>query len=299
MKVTVKVPGTCGELVQGLLDETNFLISCPIDLYNAVTVKVDDSQSGIKMAQQADKTLLAIKKTLQYFGYQNLGLEVELESQLLVGKGMASSTADIVAAIIATTLVLGEEVELELVTRLALAIEPTDASFWPGIVVFDHLEGSKVTSLGQIEPISLLVFDYGGEVDTIAFNQRDDLIELKRAKSDQIARAYQLVKEGVQQNDWELIGQGATISSLANQDILLKPNLEQLIDLVERDEGLLGVNIAHSGTLVGVLIKEGFKVEPLLSKITKEIPKLNYLMCRRIINGGYLEYSQLKVNIGR
>ncbi|WP_408955879.1 kinase [Natroniella sp. ANB-PHB2] len=288
MKVTVKVPGTCGELVQGLLDETNFLISCPIDLYNAVTVKVDNSQSGIKMAQQADKTLLAIKKTLQYFGYQNLGLEVELEFQLLVGKGMASSTADIAAAIIATTLALGEEVELELVTRLALAIEPTDASFWPGIVAFDHLEGSKVTRLGQIEPTTLLIFDCGGEIDTVRFNQRDDLVELKRANSDQVARAYQLVKEGVQKNDWGLIGQGATISSLANQDILVKPKLEQLIDLVEREEGMLGVNIAHSGTLVGVLIKGGFKIESLLNKIREEIPNLNYLTCRRIINGGYL-----------
>src|SRR5712692_8205418 len=38
MKAKIRVPGTCGEFVQGMLDGRHFLVSCPIDLYSTVSV---------------------------------------------------------------------------------------------------------------------------------------------------------------------------------------------------------------------------------------------------------------------
>lgn len=286
-KVTVKVPGTCGELVQGIIDGVNFHITCPIDLYSYVTVKKDKSISKIQSNIEADKLLTAIKKTLQYFNVQDTGLQVTVETDLLSGKGMASSTADITAGIIATILVLGEEVDTDVVKEIALSIEPTDGSFLTGIVAFDHLQGEIIKKLGQIASLPILIFDSGGKIDTINFNSRKDITKLKLQREDQVKRAYQLVNQGVKEGNYELVGQGATMSSLANQRILHKSRLEELAKLVNQEDNILGINIAHSGTLVGVILTSQKVTTSILAKIKDQFPKLNYVTTSRIINGGY------------
>ncbi len=287
MKVTVKVPGTCGELVQGIIKGRNFHITCPIDLHSQVTVKRDDSSAEIKMNQQQDKILSAVSRTLDYFGYQELGLEVSRQSDLIAEKGMASSTADIVGGIVATSRVLGEEITEELIKKLALAIEPTDGLFFPGIVDFDHLQGQHLVELGSIPPIPLLVFDIGGTINTEQFNLRPDLRELKRAKEEQVRKAYQLVAQGIKEADLGLIGRGATISTAANQAILRKPGLDRLLKLAESKPEIVGVNAAHSGTLVGVMVTEEQKLARVANQVQISCPELDYLFTTRLINGGY------------
>ncbi|GAB6100491.1 GHMP kinase [Halanaerocella petrolearia] len=286
-KVTVKVPGTCGELMQGMIDGVNLQISCPIDLYSYVTVKRDSSLSNIEINKEAAKTVLAIEKTLEYFNSQNLGLQVSLNSELLAGKGMASSTADIVAGIIATMIVLGEEVNIGLVTEIAISIEPTDACFLSEIVAFNHLQGQYLANLGQIETLPILVFDLGGEIDTIKFNARENLTKLKLEKEKKVRKAYQLISRGIKTEDMNLVGQGTTISSLANQSILHKAQLESLIKLAKQEEEMLGVNIAHSGTLVGVILDSEEKLNLILNRIKEQVPSLKHITNARIINGGY------------
>ncbi|WP_018247670.1 GHMP family kinase ATP-binding protein [Orenia marismortui] len=286
MEVTVKVPGTCGELVQGVIDGVNFHISCPIDVYSSVKIRLNRSLSEIRIDPKFVKTRLAIEKTLEHFN-ANLGLNVSIDSKLISAKGMASSTADIVAGIIATIIITDNRVDLELVRRIALGIEPTDASFLKGIVAFDHLQGKKLVYLGAIKAIPLLIFDVGGKVNTIDFNSRHDLSELKLAKQEDVKRAYELIKEGIRKNNLDLLARGAIISSLANQKILTKPYLNQLIKLCNQDRGILGVNIAHSGTLIGVLLRSDFGKKRVLAKIKDKFPRLNYLMETKIINGGY------------
>ncbi|GAB6137035.1 GHMP family kinase ATP-binding protein [Halanaerobaculum tunisiense] len=286
-KVTVKVPGTCGELMQGIIAGVNLLISCPVDLYSYVTVMKDNSLSDIRINQQAEKTVLAIEKTLEYFNHQHIGLQVNLQSDLLLGKGMASSTADITASIIATMIILGQEVDIELVKEIAISIEPTDSCFLSGIVAFNHLQAQHLSNLGQIKPLPLLIFDIGGEVDTLEFNAREDLTKLKLQKEKKVRQAYQLISRGLKTGDMRLVGQGATISSLANQSLLYKPQLEGLIKLARYEEDILGVNIAHSGTLVGVILASQEKSESVLAKIRNKLPSLEYITETRLINGGY------------
>jgi len=40
MKVRVKVPGTCGELVQGIKENKNFHITCPVNLFSYVSASL-------------------------------------------------------------------------------------------------------------------------------------------------------------------------------------------------------------------------------------------------------------------
>jgi L-threonine kinase len=284
MEVTVKVPGSCGELVQGVIDGINLHITCPIDLYSYVTVRVEQSFKGIRSKQAGNKAITALKETLTYFGYDS-GAEITIRSKLVKGKGMASSTADIVATIIATTLAIGEEVDTELIKEIALKIEPTDGLFLTGIVAFDHLQGKRSIKLGEIDPIPILIFDIGGEVDTLSFNSRSDLASLNLLREQEVKRAYKLVAEGIKRGDRRLIAKGATLSSLSNQIVLFKPYLKELLELAEEKETILGLNIAHSGTMIGVLAAKNLRTEKILNEI-KEKTELEHLKRVKIISGG-------------
>ncbi|MBM7557110.1 GHMP family kinase ATP-binding protein [Halanaerobacter jeridensis] len=289
-KVTVKVPGTCGELMQGIIAGVNLQISCPIDLYSTVTMTRIDSEAGIKIKEEAEKTKLAIEKTLDYYNYdlQNLGLQVDLQSELLVGKGMASSTADIVASIIATMTILGVEVDIKIVQEIAVSIEATDGCFLSGLTAFNHLQGQQLAKLGSVKtPLPLLIFDCGGTINTTQFNAQADLARLKLAKEKQAKQAYQLIVRGIKEGNNRLIGQGATLSSQANQSILYKPQLTKILQVVEAEKKVLGINIAHSGTLIGVLLNSKDKLGEIKENISSQITDIDYVTNTKLINGGY------------
>ncbi len=146
----------------------------------------------------------------------------------------------------------GREIDIDTICDIALEIEPSDGIFLPGITLIDHVSGSIRRTLGHPPAIHIAIFDVGGEVDTIDFNHRSDLAELNRAKEPQVLKALQMVETGLLKGDCSLIGEGATLSALANQSILFKPSLEGIIELAV-SFGAVGVNVAHSGTVIGVM----------------------------------------------
>lgn len=284
MRVTVSCPGSCGELVQGTTGGMNFLVTCPVNLYSRVSVSLGSRES---LFLSGNKVTESVNRTLEYLGMSSETAEVRVESDLPVGKGMASSSADISAACLATARAANRDMDVRLIGDIALAIEPTDGVFMPGITMFDHVEGRIRRGLGQPPPIRLAIFDVGGEVDTIRFNQRSDLAELNRIKEPQTLRALELVEQGIKRSDCALIGAGATLSALANQSILYKPSLEHMIEIT-RFFGSVGVNAAHSGTVLGVLFDpascEG--IEACISEIGKRFPDIRYFKTVSLVSGG-------------
>jgi L-threonine kinase len=283
MTATVRAPGSCGELVQGTLDGGNFLITCPVDLYSEVTVIPSAGPSAA-----GDKTVAAVRLTWDRLGLAGRPFTVAVASALPQGKGMASSSADIAAACQAAALAAGRRLAADEIADIALAIEPTDGIFFPGIVMFDHVRGLIRRPLGAPPPMSVLIFDAGGRIDTLEFNRRTDLAALNAAKEKEVRLAVDLVSRGLAAGDCALIGRAATVSALANQAILAKPSLEEVI-AVARRHGAVGVNTAHSGTVLGVL----FPGEPSAAaaaachtEIVRACPALQFLRTARLISGG-------------
>jgi len=280
--LVVRAPGSCGELVQGTLGGTNFLITCPVDLYTTVSVKL-----GGKRNAAGDKTLEAIKRTWAYLGVGCPSFSAVVKSELPQGKGMASSSADISAACQAAARAVDKTLTVDEIADLALSIEPTDGIFYPGIVMFDHIRGTMRRVLGAPPPITIAVFDIGGEVDTLQFNRREDLTFLNKAKEPLIRQAVELVRQGLAVGDAALIGKGATLSALANQHILPKSCLPSLIE-VSKDYGAAGINIAHSGTVMGVLFAsdDASRMEACIEAVRQRCPGLDYLHTVQMVSGG-------------
>lgn len=283
MRATVAVPGSCGELVQGVVDGGHFLVTCPISWFAQATVWVE-SRAGVFGPSDRPKALRAARMVLERLGGA-CGLRVRLRSPLPLGKGMASSTADIAATAAAAARALGKELSPGELASLALGIEPTDGVFFPGIVLFDHLTGRRLEFLGPAPALKVLIVDPGGEVETISFNRRPELYRLNLAKEAEVRKALRLVREGMAEGDVVKVAKGATLSALANQAILPKPELDTVLDIAVSC-GALGVNVAHSGTVMGVLYRDGeADPEELKTKVLERFPYVRF-SCAGLVDGG-------------
>ncbi|WP_182187490.1 hypothetical protein [Pectinatus frisingensis] len=282
--VTVKVPGSCGELVQGVIDGEPFLITCPINMFSTAII-IDN---GVKNVLKS-KASKALKIFCTEFGLDAELLNVKLQTQLIKSKGMSSSSADIAAVCKAAAIAFGIDITAEKIAQIAARVEPTDGVFCDGIVKFNHITGEVLQYLGTPPPLKILVFDCGGSVDTIVFNQRGELPYLNEKKEEQVKQALELVEYGVKYKNAAAIGKGATISALANQDILCKEDLEVIIDIAEKCNAV-GVNIAHSGTLIGVLFSITVSENKLLEcvhAVHEMCPYMRYLFTAELIAGGF------------
>lgn len=282
---TALVPGSCGELVQGTRRGTNFLVACPVNWFSRVTVRVGPSLKDVYPASRI-KTAQAVRKMLDCYGCEDFGAVIEVESGLPVGKGMASSTADLAAGCYAVADALGIRPEPAVIARIALSIEPSDGTFLSGISLFDHVRGRLCEELGNPVPLSILALDFGGCVDTLEFNRRPDLQALNRENEQEIERALDLVRRGLSGGDPVLLGKGAAVSALANQRILPKPRLEELIDFTGW-LGAYGVNVAHSGTVAGVLVAPGMERDAsFICSIRERFPEVEACYPLRLVGGG-------------
>ncbi|MCL6561022.1 MAG: GHMP kinase [Firmicutes bacterium] len=267
-------PVTCGELVQGQLNGLDFLVTCPLEIYSQVTVIIELDENQVPSGQEdfqgvelerypievisgqqpsrLSKAILAIRKTTALLDILPRRAWLELFCPVPAGKGMGSSTADIVATARATSLGLGQPLTPWQLARLALSIEPSDGVMFEGITLFDHRQGRVAFPLGKAPPAQILLFDFGGEVDTQEFNRLKNLTSLNKAKEKEVGAALRKVISGLGKRSLNLLGEGATGSTLAHQPILPKKGLEEITDTVLK-MGAHGVICAHSGTICGIL----------------------------------------------
>jgi L-threonine kinase len=199
---------------------------------------------------------------------------------------MASSTADILGAVSAAGLALGEAIPPEQTARIALGVEPSDGTVFPGVVLFDHRGGRLLKHLGPPPPLHIVVLDFGGHMDTIEFN-RADHTSLLRSLEPRTAEAAALVEEGILKEDPALVGEGATISALSHQTVLPKPHLEKVLAL-SREAGAVGVCVAHSGTVVGVLLDPRKQSREEIARFLRgRLPRVEHMFLVSLIGGGY------------
>jgi len=255
MQGMARANGTCGELVQGKIEQLNFLVTCPVNIYSVVKVTLNTS-GIIRVDKNLSKVRMAVERTLRFFDRPETGAEVSVSSSIPPGKGMASSTADIAAACAAVAAALGTFLTPPEIAAIALSIEPTDGIMFAGITMFDHVQGKVARVLGKAPELDIVIVDLGGSVDTVLFNANLELDKMNRLKEHRVISALEKLERGLISGDCRLLGEAATESAFANQHILYKPELEELYE-ISRQAGGIGVNVAHSGTVVGLLFDSG------------------------------------------
>jgi L-threonine kinase len=279
----LRVPGSCGELAQGEVDGVRLHISCPVNRYTwgiPGVLKDVTRRSGSKVRH----LLSLIQRGKNRFPK----VPMTFFSELPIGKGMASSTADLVAALALYQRIAGSSLGPDEMISLLLKVEPTDGVMLKGIQLFDHWKGTVQEPLGEPPPLEILALEFDGTVDTVAFNESDRR-KVSRAQTRNTLEAFRLIKAGIREKSIQKIGAGATLSALSHQNVLKKPYLERLLKL-NLDLGGVGVNIAHSGSVIGLLFNPGsFHFQSVVSKIHAEL-KFPVRVHRLQLRGGGIDW---------
>ncbi|SMQ78297.1 threonine kinase [Bacillus sp. OV166] len=242
--------GTFGELVQGIIGDRPYLITLPISsLRSEARFIPDPIVNGIRVADSKVKAQRAGEWLFQLFGVKGGG-DLEIRSNIPVGKGLASSSADIVAALRAIADSYSLPLTNEMISMIAAKVEPTDGVMYEEVVVYDYIHGQLIESFGALPPFILVGIDLGGIINTIEFNEVPK--EYSQNDQQQFMKAYDLVTKGFKEKNLTYIGEAATLSARVNQKILPKPVFPLLDQLAHRYQG--GIVVAHSGTVAGILL---------------------------------------------
>lgn len=242
--------GTYGELLQGVLaGDVDFLVTLPIDCWTTAQFR-PAATGGLSVRPiRKTKSLVLARMLCEDLGHPAAG-QLVVDSDLPEGKGLASSSADLVATARAVAAAFGTELTaVEIEARLC-RIEPSDGVMYSGVVAYHHREVRLRERIGRLPAMTIVGVDEGGQVDTIAFNR----IRKPFDKADQAEYATLLaaVAAAIRAGDLSGVGAVATRSATLNQKLRPKRLLEPVRRLCA-EVGGLGVVAAHSGTALGIL----------------------------------------------
>lgn len=242
--------GTFGELIQGVLpNDRHFLVTLPIDVKTVVEYEATDTESVQVNVRHKSKSIAAITKYLQMHDLPAGGY-LRFRSTFSAGKGLASSSADMVAALRAVARYFDLAVTPQLIETILRDIEPTDGVMYDGVVSYFHREVRLDEKIGATPRLTIVSADRGGECDTIQFNRRKPAFSVK-AKGE-YADMLVSIKRAIRDDDPESLGRLTTRSCELSQGFNPHPHYALMNQLcVETDA--LGLVATHSGTCIGLL----------------------------------------------
>ncbi|AUX79011.1 hypothetical protein [Sinorhizobium fredii] len=248
--------GTFGELLQGQLPigylsrESHFLITMPIAVFaRAHFMPIAGTRSVTVYPQHKFKAKRLAENLVTALSVP--GGTLLLQSELPEGKGLASSSADLVATARSIASCFKRRVRTSLIEKLMAEIEPSDGVMYPGTVAYQQRSCSLLSFLGQMPPLAIVGIDEGGTVETVDYDQRRG--EVSAYQRTQYHELLERARVAIPQGDVAAVGEIATASALLHQKRVPKKHLVSTLKASE-ETGALGVIVAHSGTMIGIML---------------------------------------------
>lgn len=242
--------GTCGELAQGVLpDGTAFVVTCPIELGTTVELTTEPAATLEIVGIPEGRTLIsrALKRTAELLELPPVRITVEQRTALPVGKGMASSTADIVAASRALAAAAGVALTPDELARLATAFEPSDAVMYDGVVVTDRRTGRRLRDWDWSPEFTIVV-----AIPSATFSTADARLDGQTRHGGAYADLLVRLDAAAEQRDLGAFAREATRSGELGRSTAPNETFDRLVREADR-VGALGVCTAHTGTVAGLL----------------------------------------------
>lgn len=264
-----------GELFQGQIEDSSgnarrCLLSLPCgELYsNAGFIPQAEACIAVSPAYK-QKARRAVELAFERLKVRCMGGVLRVESNIPEAKGCGSSTADCVAAVIAAADSVSRAFTEEEIASLVVESEIASDSFmFERAVLFAHREGTVLEYYSKQLPTLVVVgIDTAEEqfVDTLSFPaavySREE-VRTFRSLTDEL-------REAIQSEDLALLGRVATASGLINQSYLPKRNFAAIRKIAE-DAGALGVAVAHSGTVLSLLL------DPAGRRLSEQIEQIRH-----------------------
>jgi len=268
--------GTFGEILQGALPNgKNFLVTLPIQKFSRCMFTVEDQKENLEIfPYNKFKSLTFAKLFLAYYDLPLKGTII-IDSDLPMGKGFASSSADLVA----TAYAINDFYQLRLskltIEEILAQIEPTDGVLYENVVSYYYLDVKLHKQLGNLPEMAILAMDEGGEVNTVEYNAKEKVfLDNERILYEKLLTE---LEEAIKFQDLRTIGRITTTSSVLNQKFRNNNYLEAMLN-INKEIGGIGVTVTHSGTCLGILLdKNSRDLQYQISQGYKLMQKINNL----------------------
>jgi len=288
--VRLKVPTTCGELIQGPYLAKESLISLPINLYTEVEARlVKGGGSGTigktNLQPKAAAGFLSAVKHLGLTEREMSQVALELSSPVAPGKGYASSTSDLCGVMAAVFELFEAPQPAETLAALCAEIEPSDGLMFEDWTLFNHLTGRVLKTYKTMENVKLLVLEPPSTCVTDTFRSDE---AVKTSLDQKTEWPLRLFERAIRESSVRGVFQAAAASVLEHQAVLMKPHLEAIMEMAER-VGAYGVVGAHSGTILGIAMPEALEESVLIERL-RSLGVLEWYQKQfvtRTVPGGY------------
>ncbi|MGW1139423.1 GHMP family kinase ATP-binding protein [Streptomyces zhihengii] len=247
--------GTLGELYQGPLragpDPDIAVVSFPFDRHSWVHFTPEGGPGPLPGSLPlGEKAQRAVRLFLERTGRTLPPGRLSAHSDLTVGVGMASSTADIVAALRCLFRVFALPEDPDAVRDVLASIERADSVFLEEFALYLSARHRVVRRLGTGTVFHTAFVTEPGTVDTSATTPV--LLRHYRRRGDEYERCLTDLLKGFSSGDAAAVARAATTSAVLSQEALPKRTFSAV--LAHREEfGADGVFVAHTGSLVGYL----------------------------------------------
>lgn len=256
-----EVSGHHGEIVQGVFyspDGTleHGLVTLPCPLF-ATRARFRPLRTGPLTVQPGDRSRarIAARMTLDALGRAGWGGSLRMEGNVPLRWGCGSSTTDVLSTIFAVADAFDTVLPPEWISRISVAAEGASDSLMYGperTVLFAQRRGCVLLDLGgPLPPVRVLGFNTeAGGVETLSLPP----CRYSAWEVEAFAPILGLLRRAVSEQDPALVGRVATASTLLMQRHRPKRAMPELLRLA-RDTHALGVQVAHSGTVAGLLFE--------------------------------------------
>lgn len=251
--------GHHGELLQGVFEDKNGhlhrgLVSLPCrQLKSKARFRANSAEKIYTTPHYCHKAERAAELALKRFARIRTGGHLAIESNIPVGRGMGSSTADVLASILAVLDYLDVQPCSSSIMQVAVNAETACDStlFSQQAVLFAHRQGIVIESFNNsLPPIDYVSVDATPDrtVDTLAFEPA----QYSSAEIETFRPLRGLLRRAISTSDLGLLGRVSTASARINERFLRKPRLHDIHSIGVRC-GAVGIQVAHSGTVVGLM----------------------------------------------
>ncbi|WP_244204359.1 kinase [Streptomyces africanus] len=252
---TGRAHGTFGELLQGVLEENglDFLVTFPISLATTADFQLIEGAGEITVRPAHKRKAQALAQRILRDRQVGGGGLLTLISSIPVGKGLASSSADLVATARAVGDSLGIQFTESEIEALLRDVEPSDGVMYQGIVAFYHRQVRLKERLGFLPPLTIVAHDIGGMVDTVLFNRSPKPFDAADRK--EYSRLLDQLREALLHGDLDTVGKVSTRSARMNSKVIARDYFDDILRICHEVDGL-GLVLAHSGTNLGILLRD-------------------------------------------
>lgn len=241
-----------GEIVQGRCSSgEDFLVTLPINLWSNCELRYQLIDGASRVDAPLPKAKQVAELMLQSLGMtRGFYIQLDIQSEVPIGKGLSSSTADMLAVVRAFQQAFDTSFDAVLISQLFACIEPHDALHYEQSVIYNHRQGKLLQVLNYTPNFHLIAVDAGGELSTLDYNHdlrfSTDLLQAY----DQL---YQSLQVAFAKQDDQAIAHCARRSTelhVARTGNVLLTELLQQAPLLD----VQGVISTHSGTCGALLL---------------------------------------------